>query len=311
MANARLSSLGSNPTIRNFAKDASQAAIRKVASFLAPTCEVPTLTGKYKVYDAKNRYKRPKTIRGIDGKATRIGFTASDANYNLVPRALDFPIPNVEALNADDLQNMAQYGTTLLADAAGLDDEAETLDMALTSLGAGTDVNWLAASFDPIARIDTEIKNVMKAAKNGAPVRVLFGVSALERTKNNAAVMARFNGVPGGKALKVPEMSDISAMLLGKPECDVAFMVQDTAAEGVAESISFLLDAAIIIFACNAQPNTMDPSFMKTFRLMGQWMRPGSYMTEDERDEVLKMDWIAQKVVTNSTAAVRLNANAA
>lgn len=307
---ARLRSIGSNPTIRNFAKDSSQAAIRKVASFLAPTVEVPTLTGQYKVYDAKNRYARPKTLRGLDGKATRIGFTADDANYNLTPRALDFPIPNAEALNADELQNMALYGTGLLADAAGLDDEAETIDLALATVGAGTDVNFLAANFDPIARIDTEIKNVMKLAKNGAAVRVLFGVSALERTKNNAAVLSRFNGTPAAKALKVPDMLDISKMLLGQPECEVAFMVQDTAKEGVAEAISFLLDAQILIFACNGAPNTMDPSFMKTFRLMGKWMTPGSYLTEDERDEILKMDWYGKKLVTNAAAAVRINANA-
>lgn len=307
----RLQSIGSNPTIRNFAKDASQAAIRRVASFLAPTVEVPTLTGQYKIYDAKHRYKRANTLRGIDGKATRIGFTADDASYILKPRALDFPIPNAEALNADELQNMAQYGTSLLADAAGLDDEGETIDLALATVGAGTDVNFLAANFDPIARIDTEIKNVMKLAKNGAGVRVLFGVSALERTKNNAQVLSRFNGTPAAKALKVPDMLDISKMLLGQPECDVAFMVQDTAAEGVAESINFLLDAAIIVFACNSTPNTMDPSFMKTFRLMGQWMKPGTYTSEDERDEVLKMDWYGKKVVTNSAAAIRLNANAA
>lgn len=307
----RLRDIGSNPTIRNFAKDASQASIRKVSSFLAPTVEVPTLTGQYKVYDAKNRYKRPKTIRGIDGKATRIGFTADDQTYSLTPRGLDFPIPNAEAYNADELQNMAQYGTSLLADSAGLDDEAETIDLALATVGAGTDVNFLAANFDPIARIDTEIKNVMKLAKNGAAVRVLFGVSALERTKNNPVVLSRFNGTPAAKALKVPDMLDISKMLLGNPECETAFMVQDTAPEGTAESISFLLDAAIIIFACNGNANTMDPSFMKTFRLMGKWMTPGSYLSEDERDEVLKMDWYGKKVVTNSAAAVRLNANAA
>lgn len=307
----RLQSIGSNPTIRNFAKDASQAAIRKVALFLAPTVEVPTLTGQYKVYDAKHRYKRPKTLRGIDGKATRIGFTADDATYVLAPRALDFPVPNAEALNADELQNTAQYGTTLLADAAGLDDEAETIDMALATLGAGTDVNFLAADFDPIDYLNGKILDVMKAAKNGAPVRLLFGVSALRRVIQNPKVIARFNGTPAAKALKVPEMSDISAMLIGKPECEVAFMVQDTAAEGVAENISFLLDAQIIIFACNATPNTMDPSFMKTFRLMGKWMTPGTYTSEDGREEVLKMDWYGKKVVTNSAAAVRINANAA
>ena len=87
-------------------------------------------------------------------------------------------------------------------------------------------------------------------------------------------------------------------------------MVQDTAAEGVNEAISFLLDSSIIVFASNDTPNTMDPSFMKTFRLMGQWMKPGSYTAERGDEEVLKMDWYGKKLVTNSAAGVRINANA-
>jgi len=86
-------------------------------------------------------------------------------------------------------------------------------------------------------------------------------------------------------------------------------MVQDVGAEGLAEDIQFILDTAIIIFACNPTPNMMDPSFMKTARLMGNWMVPGSYKSTDERDDVLKMDWIEQILVTNTVAAVRINAN--
>jgi hypothetical protein len=307
---SRIQSLGTNPTLRNYAKDASQGSIRKISSFLAPTVEVPTLTGKYKVYDAKNRYKRPSTRRSPDGKVTRIGFTAADANYALEPRALDFPIPYIETLNDEGLLNQAMYGTTLLADAAGLDDEAETIDMALAALGAGTDVNFKAANFDPIDYLDGVIRDVMLAAKNGAGIRVLFGTDALLRMKNNAAVLARFNGGAGGKALKVPELDDIAAMLFGKPQVQLATMVQDTAAEGKDAAMAFLLAAPIIVFACNDSPNTMDPSFMKTFRLMGGFLRPGAYTAERGDEEVLKLDWIQQKVVANSTAAKRINANA-
>lgn len=304
----RLRSIGSNPTLANFARDSSQGSIRKISEFLAPTVEVPTLTGQYKIYDAKNRYARPSTKRGIDGRANRIAFSAQDATYTLVPRALDFPIPNIEALNDAEIMNYAMYGTTLLADAAGLDDEAETLDLALATLGAGTDVNFLASGFDPIDYLDGVITDTMKAAKNGAPIRVLFGITAWKRTKNNAQVTSRFNGV--AKMLKSPDLPDVQAMLIGKPEVQLATMVQDTAAPGLAESISFMLDSSIIVFACNGNPNTMDPSFMKTFRLMGGFMKPGSYTTEDDRDEVLKMDWIQRKLVTNSAAAARINANA-
>jgi len=85
--------------------------------------------------------------------------------------------------------------------------------------------------------------------------------------------------------------------------------VQDTAAEGKDDSISFLLDNAILVFAGNDNPTTLDPSFMKTFRLDGQWMVPGAYDTEDGRGQVLKMDWSEDVKVTNSAAVARINAN--
>jgi hypothetical protein len=306
---SRLLNLGTNPVLRNFARDASQAAIRKVANFIAPGVDVPTLTGKYKHYDAKHRYKRPNTRRSPNGAVTRIGFSAQDLNYNLDVKALDFPITNVETLNDEGLLNQARYGTQLLADAAGLDHEAEVIEKALAAAGAGTDKNFEAAGYDPIKDLDAAILEVVKIAKNGAGVRVLMGPTAELRLKNNDKVLARFNGV--AKALKVPTREDISAMLITKPEVEVAMMVQDTAEEGKDEVIDFLLDDAILIFACSATPNTADPSFMKTLRLMGGWMKPGAYKSTDERDDVLKMDWIDQVLVTNAAAVKRINAKAA
>jgi hypothetical protein len=35
---------------------------------------------------------------------------------------------------------------------------------------------------------------------------------------------------------------------------------------------------------------------------MGGFFRSGSYMTEDQRDQVLKMDWTTLPSVTNATA---------
>ena len=305
---SRLAALGTNPVLRNFARDTSQAHIRKVADFIAPSVEVPTLTGKYKIWDAKHRYKRPNTRRNTDGRATRLGFTASDANYNLEPKALDFPINNVESLNDEGLMNQAKFGTTLLADAAGLDHEAEVIETALAQAGAGTNQNFKADGFDPIDYLDEQIIALMKLVKNGAGIRILMGPTAERLFKNNDKVLARYNGV--AKALKVPTREDVSAMLVGSPQIETAMMVQDTAPEGKDENIQFLLDNAILLYACNPVPNTMDASFMKTFRLMGQWMRPGTYKSEDERDDVLKMDWIEQIVVSNPTAIKRINATA-
>lgn len=313
---SRLSDLSANPTLRNFAQDASQASIRKVANFLAPSVEVPAMTGQYKIYDAKHRYRRPITRRSNDGRATRIGFTAADAYFNLEPNALDFPIPNVESLDDGGLLNYAQYGATLLADASGLAHEGEVIDKAMAAIGAGTDKNFADATFDPIDYLDGIIKDVKLLARNGAGVKVLFGTTAFLRTRANKNVKGRFTGgrgggAAGGASLITPQLADMSSLLFTNPAIEMAELVEDKAAEGLDADIQFMLDEAIIIFASNDVPNTMDPSFMKTLRLMGQWMVPGAYESEDRRDNILKMDWHEQILVTNSIAAVRVNALAA
>lgn len=310
---SRLQTLSTNPTLRNFAQDASQSAIRKIAQFLAPSVEVPAMTGHYKIFNAQNRYKRPITRRSIEGRATRIGFSAGDALFNLEPNALDFPIPNVESLDDGALLNYAQYGATLLSDASGLAHEGETIDKALAAVGAGTDYNFTDAAVDPLDILDDLITQVKKLAKNGAGVKVLFGTTAFRRTRANANVKKRFVGgrggaAAGGASVVSPQLADMSGLLFTNPNVEMSDMVYDAAAEGLAENIQFILDEAILVFASNDVPNTMDPSFMKTFRLMGQWMVPGAYESEDKRDNILKMDWHEQIVVTNSPAAIRINA---
>ena len=96
-------------------------------------------------------------------------------------------------------------------------------------------------------------------------------------------------------------------LILGRPEIRTSYMVYDAAAEGVPESIQFVLDSALLVFARSPSPTRRDPSFMKTFRLMGQWMVPGSYLRDDGRVEVAKYDWSEEVVVTNSGAVLRYN----
>jgi hypothetical protein len=204
---------------------------------------------------------------------------------------------------------MAQYGARLVADVAALAHEKDVLDKALAALGAGANHNFAASGFDPVAIIDAAILEVIKAAKNGASVKILFGATAWLRTKNAAEVKKRLVANTKTQVANV-DLAAFRSLLFSEPECQMSLMVEDTAAEGGDESIDFLLDDSIIVFAANENPTTLDPSFMKTFRLDGEWMKPGAYRTEDDRGEVLKMDWSEDVQVTNAPAAKRLNANA-
>lgn len=305
----RLSSISSNPTLKEFAQGAAQEAIQPVADFIAPTVPVATMNGRYKVYTEKNRFHIPDTLRAMGGRATELRFDATDAAFNCEPHALDYPIDNLERMEADALEDSLREGAVAVAEVAALAHEKKVIDMALAAAGAGTGKTW-DSSADPVDDIDASILAVLKAAKYGSlmGIGVLFGATAWKIFKNAANVRARFiTGSKSAKSLAVPNEDIASQLFLAQPEVKTSFMVYDSAAEGLAASIGFVLDTSVLIFARKANPTRRDPSFMKTFRLMNKFMVPGSYVREDGRAEVAKFDWSEDVRVTNSAAVVRLN----
>lgn len=305
----RLSSISSNPTLKEFAQGAAQEAIQPVADFIAPTVPVATMNGRYKVYTEKNRFHIPDTLRAMGGRATELRFDATDSAFNCEPHALDYPIDNLERMEADALEDSLREGAVAVAEVAALAHEKKVIDMALAAAGAGTGKTW-DSSADPVGDVDDQILTVLKAAKYGSlmGIGVLFGATAWKIFKNAANVRARFiTGSKSTKSLAVPNEDIASQLFLAQPEVKTSFMVYDSAAEGLAASIGFVLDNSVLIFARKANPTRRDPSFMKTFRLMNKFMVPGSYVREDGRAEVAKFDWSEDVRVTNSAAVVRLN----
>ena len=301
---SRLETISASPTIREYALGAAQSAIQPVADFLAPTVDVPTSVGKFKKYTEKNRFHIPNTVRAIGGRAAEVAFTAEDMDYNCQPHALDYPVDNLEQLEAHQLEDALREGATAVAEIAALAHEKTVIDKALAALSA-TSKTW-NSSADPVDDIDSAILAVVKAAKYGSlmGVGVLFGASAWRIFKNHAAVRGRFVvGNRNAKSTATPTDQDAGTLFLATPQVRTSLMVYDANPEGKSESISFLLDSSVIVFARKESPTRRDPSFMKTFRLMGQWMKPGSYMRDDGRVEVAKFDWSEDVQVVNSAAA--------
>lgn len=314
-----LSAIASSPMLITYAQGAAQNAVAPVADFLAPTVPVSIPVGRFKKYTQKNRFHVPDTRRAIGGRATEIGFTASDATYNCQPNAIDAPIDIMESAATENLEDMLKESATMAAEVGGLAHEINVVNGAVTALTAlgGSQVvtpSWVATN-DPIKDLDSYILTVLKAAKYGSlmGVRVLLGATVLSNLKNHSLVRNRF--IVGGANMRGPAVAPLAALdagsigslLLGNPETRSSFMVYDSAAEGVAESISFVLDNSIIVFAAKESPTRRDPSFMKTFRLENKWMVPGVYMRDDQRVEVAKFDWSEDIQVTNSAAAILVN----
>ncbi|HSA19785.1 MAG TPA: hypothetical protein P5327_15570, partial [Kiritimatiellia bacterium] len=261
-----------------------------------------------------NRFRIPDTLRALGGRATELKFEVSDDTYNCEPHALDYPVDNLEQLEADGIMNMLREGAVAIAQVAALSHEKRVIDAALEAVGAGTSKTWDASS-DPVSDVDTSILQVIKACAFGSVmnVGVLFGATAWKIFKNAAAVRNRFVVGSGGKAgvgLAVPSEQSANQLFIGTPEVRTSYMVYDTQPEGKAADYSFLLDSTVLVFTRMAQPSRLDPSFMKTFRLMNNYMVPSSYVRDDGRVEVAKFDWSEDVKVTNTAAAARLNISA-
>jgi hypothetical protein len=311
---SRLSSISSSPTLREYAQGAAQEAIMPVADFIAPTVGVPTSTGRFKKYTEKNRFRIPNTLRTLGGRATELRFEATDATFNCEPHALDYPVDNLEQLEAEGLENTLREGASAVAEVAALAHEKDVIDKALVAVGAGTNKTWNSAA-DPVKDVDDAILSVIKKCGYGSlmSVGVLYGATAWAVFKNAEKVRNRFivgKGGGGGLGLAVATEATAGQLFLGNPEVRTSYMVYDAEPEGKDADLTFLLDNTVLIFARKPSPTRRDPSFMKTFRLMNRWMVPGSYMRDDGRVEVAKFDWSEDVQVTNSTAAIRLNISA-
>lgn len=306
---SRLSDLSAKPTLRQYAQGAAQEATAPVADFLAPTVDVPTMVGRFKRYTEKERFHLPDTRRAIGGRATELSFQVSDATYNCTPHALDYPVDELEKLESAALEDTLKEGAAAVAEVAGLCHEKAVIDAALAAAGSGTGKTW-GSSADPISDIDEAILTVLKAAKYGSlmEVGILFGANAWRIFKNHTVVRGAFVvGNPKRSNVAIPTEDLAGVLFCGPAQVRTSYMVFDSAPAGIAESISFLLDTSMLVFARKKQPTRRDPSFMKTFRLAGQWMVPGSYLRDDGRVEVAKFDWSEDVQVTNSAAVVRYN----
>lgn len=302
---SKLASISSDPILVEYSQGAAQTATSSVADFIAPTVPVGTSVGRFKKYTVKSRFHIPETRRAPGGRATQIGFTAEDANYNCAPHALDFPVDMLEQAEAPELMNLLQEGADICSQVGALAHERAVITTALTALGAGTALA-ITANDDIIGQLDANILSVIKSAKMGAfmNVGVVFGAGAWRVTKNHASVRGRLLA-NGKKDLANVSLEDFGNMLISKCDSRVALMCYDDAPEGLAEDVKFVLDGDIIVFARVAQPTRFDSSFMKTFRLRNQWMKPGTYMRDDGRAEVAKFDWSEDVQVTNSSAGIR------
>lgn len=297
---SRISEIAAKSTIRTYAQGAAQNMVKNtIGDFLAPSVNVPTASGFYKVYSEKSRYRTVNTRRNAGEAAVRIGWDANDKVYNCLAHAIDCPVDITEQMADSSIENALKEAADLVAETAALSHEAEVIAKANEAASASS--IKLSADTNLISDFDDVILDIMKASgfAGSQCIRVLWGAKAWKSVKNHKSVLEALSD----SSLKVPSLETMKNLLLGNPESRISFALKDNAPEGKAKALDFLLSDKVIFFVGNSNPTRRDASFMKTFRLDGEWMKAGTYQTPDGRADVAKMDWSEDVQVCNAAAA--------
>lgn len=291
--------LSGQPLIQEYAQGAAQSATSSVAEFLAPTVNTTKHTGKFNVYDTESRFKIPETLRGLGGKATQLVFDRSSATFEAKPNALDMPLDNVEIEETEgvDLLKEAADDAAFLG---GLAHEKLVIDTAVAAAGAATGGVWSNDANDPVEEVNAAIMDVILASGGSDLIEVgmVWSANAIRAFFKNAKTKGYF---PGKEEIS-PTMENIAKLLMGKVNHKISWLAADTTPKGKSSTLAFLLQSKVLVFARNPNPTRRDPSFMKTFRPRNRWMVPSVYNREDNRGQVVAMDWSCDVKVVNSAA---------
>lgn len=303
-----LSQLTASPLLRNYAAGLAPGLSNPVAEFLAPSVEVPTTTGRFKKYLGGEALLIPETRRAIGGTAAMITFGATDGNYNVEPHALDFPADQLTQLeSAETGMNILMQGASVASQIAALSHEKRVLDKVIEATSSTVPLDLTG---DPIDVIDQAVLDVNKAAGGWSGImqtRVVIGLTMMKRLKNHPKILNRCISAGGIASTATPNITEqqLSSMILKTPPVMVSSSVYNAAAQNAALDLQWLLEDSIIVFIASPNPTIFDPSAFKTFRLMGQWMTPRAYSSQDGRVDYQGWDWTAD-VQNVSTAVKRL-----
>jgi len=294
-----------NRTLTNYARGLAQDTASAIADFIAPVVPVSAAHGQYKQYDAKNGFILYDTNRAVGGPATRIEFAATDPYFNCTPQALEIAIDDHERDLAgdDDQLGLEQAKASTLISSAVIAHESRVLTLAKTVSATGGVGTWSSSSANPIAEIDAQIEAIA-IATGQMPNRIAFGIGAWRVFRNHPNVIAR---QPGMANIGVTYAQAAQMLLNPGIEVKVGVLSTDATKFGGTKSASNIVGAEVFIFFGSASPTQYDPSAFKTFRTRrGGVDTVRVYRAENNRSDMLAVDWTADVKLTNSEAVKRI-----
>lgn len=297
----RLESLSADPFLLEYAQGAMTRFTKPIQKLIAPVVETPTQHGHFKKYGpGEPTLKLPSVRRALTSYAVQVQLEMMNGTYSEAASAIDIPVDFT--LGEEDVKWHIADALALLAEIESQVTEIETINIAIQTVGAGEPTVW-SPEIDPVKSIDAVILQLILASKSDG-VAIAFGTDAWDLFKNHPLVVERCKGSPS--------FETHPALFHAGAEFAACYSFHDAAAEGLPEDIQFMFPAdAVLVLARSALPTRRDPSFMKTFRLVSDKVKPRVNPRADGRGLLVSCDWAQDIRACNLSGARRLNVSAA
>ena len=277
----------------------------KVSGFIAmdlfPELQVKKSSDLYRVY--QRNFRIPETKRAAKAEARQWSFDVSTATYALERHALKDFVSDTEAENYD-LADLRAEVTEELTEKILMRLEKSVADMfTVTSwsqnMSLAATAAWNATTtVDPVAHFDTGTVQIVTNAQVKPNVAAM-GLSQFNAFKNNFQVLDRI------KYTSKELGPDIAGALIGVDKMLIATASNDTAALGVADSVSAIWgDIAVLAYAPPAPgPLKVSAGYIirRNIPMVKRWR------VEERESECVEVNMEYQAKIISSLAGFMIN----
>jgi|SRR6185437_3989858 len=255
-----------------------------IAGRVFPQCPVAKKSDYYLKFEKGYFMRDEMEVRPLGGRPKRTGYGLTKGHYNCEEWSLEHPIDDRERENADQPLNPDLSGTELLSEKALIHRDKEwaarffktgiwaTNWTGVASSGEAKENENKFLQFDqsgsePIKFFDNRATE-MREKTGRRPNRLVLGAKAYVTLKNNPAVVERIKYI--AKDAPAVVTPSILAALFDVEEVLIAESVENTAPEGAADEIKFIVDpkSALLCYAAPS-PSIQTPSAGYTFAWTG------------------------------------------
>lgn len=272
-----------------------------VAMELFPELPVKKSSDLYRVYN--RNFRVPETIRANKAEARQHDFEVSTASYVCERHALKQLVSDNEAENYD-VADLRVDATEELTDAILRRMEKSMASLLTTTswsqnLSLAANGTWVdTTTVDPVVHFDTATVTIVNNAQVKPNVAGM-GLQVWNGFKNNANVLDRI------KYTSKEVGMDVAAAMVGLDKIVLALISEDTAALGIASSISSMWADQVLILYRPERAGPMIPSAGYTFRkampLVKRWRE------EARESEAIEVNMEYQLKVVSSLSGFLIN----